>query len=146
MWNQWIDVAQRTWSSSQLPWTSLLSKAEQLQDIAPANLTIFLHLRRLIQIRWEIEMLIANSRWQCLLSNSQSFCNTIHPCSSNFNETFFLFISCFSFFYEILKYIFSLKIRFLVTFDILHPQGFWKLLNILVIDCFMSFQERRNKS
>ena len=89
MWNQWIDFAQRPWSSSQLPWTSLLSKAEQLQDIALAIFTILLHLRRLIQIRWEIEMLIPNSRWQCLLSNSQSFCNTIHPCSPNFNETFF---------------------------------------------------------
>ena len=30
--------------------TSLV-KAEQLQDIAPANLTLFLHLRKLIQIR-----------------------------------------------------------------------------------------------
>lgn len=86
MWNQGIKFAQRTWSSSQLPWTSLLNKAEQLYDIAPANLTIFLHLRRLRQIRWEIEMLTPNSRWQCLLSNSQSFFNTIHPCSPNFNE------------------------------------------------------------
>lgn len=86
MWNQWIDFAQRTWSSSQFLWTSLLNKAEQLHDIAPSNLTIFLHLRRLIQIRWEIEMLTPNSRWQCLLSNSQPFLNTIHPCSPNFNE------------------------------------------------------------
>lgn len=53
---------------------------------APANLTTFLHLRRLRKIRWEIEMLTPNSRWQCLLSNSQSFFNTIHPCSPNFNE------------------------------------------------------------
>lgn len=44
------------------------------------------------------------------------------------------------------KYILSLRIRFLVTFGVLHPPGFWKLLNILLVSCFMSFQERRDKS
>lgn len=44
------------------------------------------YMRWLIQIRWEIETLTPNSRRQRLLSNSQSFSNTVHPCSPNCNE------------------------------------------------------------